>query len=219
MDNTPNLDGTSEQPPNTTSLNDSSSAPTHLQNPYQTTENSPPPIPNGVPAEHTSSDSISATSLSVIPQSNGIPLYPPQQQGLIYNSTPHVSSQSQYAQAPQQAPSIAPRPSLGTLAPMASPSTPTPTPSGPTGGITATRGATPVTAQSANVAQAAPIIPPSGIDGSPTRVYINQKVTPALLEGMKHLATKQPENPLKWLGEYLLRRSEELEAGGTSEAT
>ncbi|KAI1542055.1 Dpy-30 multi-domain protein [Pyrenophora tritici-repentis] len=35
--------------------------------------------------------------------------------------------------------------------------------------------------------------------GSPTRVYLNQHVTPHLLEAMKHLATTEPDKPLKWL--------------------
>ncbi|OAL07465.1 hypothetical protein IQ06DRAFT_289187 [Phaeosphaeriaceae sp. SRC1lsM3a] len=47
--------------------------------------------------------------------------------------------------------------------------------------------------------------------GSPTRVYLNQYVTPHLLEAMKHLATTEPEKPLKWLSEFLAMKSAELE--------
>jgi COMPASS component SDC1 len=47
--------------------------------------------------------------------------------------------------------------------------------------------------------------------GSPTRVYLNQRVTPHLLEAMKHLATAEPEKPLKWLSEFLAMKSEEIE--------
>jgi COMPASS component SDC1 len=47
--------------------------------------------------------------------------------------------------------------------------------------------------------------------GSPTRVYLNQNVTPHLLEAMKHLATTEPEKPLKWLSEFLAMKSAELE--------
>ncbi|KAF1997622.1 hypothetical protein P154DRAFT_622329 [Amniculicola lignicola CBS 123094] len=47
--------------------------------------------------------------------------------------------------------------------------------------------------------------------GSSTRVYLNQNVTPYLLEGMKHLVTSEPEKPLKWLSEYLAMRSLEIE--------
>jgi COMPASS component SDC1 len=47
--------------------------------------------------------------------------------------------------------------------------------------------------------------------GSPTRVYLNQHVTPHLLEAMKHLATTEPEKPLKWLSEFLAGKSREIE--------
>ncbi|KIW07615.1 uncharacterized protein PV09_01565 [Verruconis gallopava] len=56
-------------------------------------------------------------------------------------------------------------------------------------------------------------VPPSQPNphGSPVRVYLNQKVTPYLLEGMKQLAIEEPEKPLKWLAEYLERKSREVE--------
>lgn len=47
--------------------------------------------------------------------------------------------------------------------------------------------------------------------GSPTRVYLNQHVTPHLLEAMKHLATNEPEKPLKFLSEFLAMKSAEIE--------
>ncbi|KAF1839981.1 uncharacterized protein K460DRAFT_371939 [Cucurbitaria berberidis CBS 394.84] len=47
--------------------------------------------------------------------------------------------------------------------------------------------------------------------GSPTRVYLNQHVTPHLLEAMKHLATTEPDKPLKWLSEFLAMKSAEIE--------
>ncbi|KAF2013495.1 hypothetical protein BU24DRAFT_424503 [Aaosphaeria arxii CBS 175.79] len=47
--------------------------------------------------------------------------------------------------------------------------------------------------------------------GSPTRVYLNQNVTPHLLEAMKHLITIEPEKPLKWLSEFLAQKSLEIE--------
>ncbi|USP77207.1 uncharacterized protein yc1106_04481 [Curvularia clavata] len=47
--------------------------------------------------------------------------------------------------------------------------------------------------------------------GSPTRIYLNQHVTPYLLEAMKHLATQEPEKPLKWLSEFLAQKSAEVE--------
>jgi COMPASS component SDC1 len=42
-------------------------------------------------------------------------------------------------------------------------------------------------------------------------VYLNQNVTPHLLEAMKHLATTEPEKPLKWLSEFLAQKSREIE--------
>ncbi|KAK0660972.1 COMPASS component SDC1 [Lasiodiplodia hormozganensis] len=47
--------------------------------------------------------------------------------------------------------------------------------------------------------------------GSPTRVYLNQNVTPHLLEGMKRVALLEPEKPLKWLSDFLAERSKEYE--------
>lgn len=47
------------------------------------------------------------------------------------------------------------------------------------------------------------------IGGSSTRKYLNQFVTPTLLKGMRIIAKDKPENPLKTLGEYLIRESED----------
>ncbi|EEH34653.2 hypothetical protein PAAG_05702 [Paracoccidioides lutzii Pb01] len=46
--------------------------------------------------------------------------------------------------------------------------------------------------------------------GAPARVYMNEKIVPYLLEGMKTLAKEQPSNPLRVLGEYLLQKSSEI---------
>ncbi|KAK9379360.1 uncharacterized protein V2V93DRAFT_373610 [Kockiozyma suomiensis] len=43
--------------------------------------------------------------------------------------------------------------------------------------------------------------------GAPTRRYLNELVTPALLDGMKLIAREQPDNPLEKLALYLLDRS------------
>ncbi|OQE26739.1 hypothetical protein PENSTE_c005G04900 [Penicillium steckii] len=48
--------------------------------------------------------------------------------------------------------------------------------------------------------------------GAPARVYLNEQVVPHLLEGMKTVAKDQPSNPLRVLGEFLLQKSEEVEA-------
>ncbi|EOD50520.1 putative compass complex subunit protein [Neofusicoccum parvum] len=47
--------------------------------------------------------------------------------------------------------------------------------------------------------------------GSATRVYLNQNVTPHLLEGMKRVALLEPEKPLKWLSDFLAEKSREHE--------
>ncbi|KAK9491075.1 hypothetical protein V1508DRAFT_463541 [Lipomyces doorenjongii] len=43
--------------------------------------------------------------------------------------------------------------------------------------------------------------------GAPTRRYLNELITPALLDGVKLVAREQPENPLEVLGKYLIERS------------
>ncbi|KAJ5164804.1 uncharacterized protein N7500_006634 [Penicillium coprophilum] len=47
--------------------------------------------------------------------------------------------------------------------------------------------------------------------GAPARVYLNEKVVPYLLDGMKSVAREQPTNPLRVLGEFLLQKSNEVE--------
>jgi COMPASS component SDC1 len=47
--------------------------------------------------------------------------------------------------------------------------------------------------------------------GGPTRQYLNQYITPHLLEGMKYIAAYEPEKPLLWLSEFLKERSKEVE--------
>ncbi|KAF2482488.1 hypothetical protein BDY17DRAFT_324766 [Neohortaea acidophila] len=47
--------------------------------------------------------------------------------------------------------------------------------------------------------------------GGPTRQYLNQNITPHLLEGMKHIAFYEPEKPLLWLADFLRDRSKEIE--------
>ncbi|KAF7587562.1 COMPASS (complex proteins associated with Set1p) component [Aspergillus hancockii] len=47
--------------------------------------------------------------------------------------------------------------------------------------------------------------------GAPARVYMNEKIVPYLLEGMKNVTKEQPANPLRVLGEYLIQKSNEVE--------
>ncbi|KAJ5709576.1 hypothetical protein N7493_009867 [Penicillium malachiteum] len=50
--------------------------------------------------------------------------------------------------------------------------------------------------------------------GAPARVYLNDKIVPHLLEGMKSVAKDQPANPLRVLGEFLIQKSNEVEGEG-----
>ncbi|KAF5861392.1 COMPASS (complex proteins associated with Set1p)component [Aspergillus alliaceus] len=52
--------------------------------------------------------------------------------------------------------------------------------------------------------------------GAPARVYMNEKIVPYLLEGMKSVTKEQPPNPLRVLGEFLIQKSNEVEGGGKS---
>ncbi|KAG0045608.1 hypothetical protein BGZ83_009209 [Gryganskiella cystojenkinii] len=42
----------------------------------------------------------------------------------------------------------------------------------------------------------------------PVRPYLDQTVLPVLLEGMKQLAKDRPQNPLEYLGHFLLNHSD-----------
>ncbi|RJE26629.1 COMPASS complex subunit Sdc1 [Aspergillus sclerotialis] len=53
--------------------------------------------------------------------------------------------------------------------------------------------------------------------GAPVRTYMNERIVPYLLEGMKSVAKDQPQNPLRVLGEYLIQKSNEIEGGNTGE--
>ncbi|KAL1982669.1 hypothetical protein VTN96DRAFT_1039 [Rasamsonia emersonii] len=55
--------------------------------------------------------------------------------------------------------------------------------------------------------------------GAPARVYMNEKIVPYLLEGMKAVTRDQPPNPLRVLGEFLIQKSNEVESGATSTST
>lgn len=48
------------------------------------------------------------------------------------------------------------------------------------------------------------------VGGSSVRKYLNQNLTPHLLEGLKIIGKNKPEDPLYELAQFLLRRSEEL---------
>jgi COMPASS component SDC1 len=51
---------------------------------------------------------------------------------------------------------------------------------------------------------------PAGVDfntGATTRKWLNEHVTPSLLQGMRLLAKEKPEDPLRVLGEFLISKS------------
>ncbi|OJJ55168.1 hypothetical protein ASPSYDRAFT_117478, partial [Aspergillus sydowii CBS 593.65] len=54
--------------------------------------------------------------------------------------------------------------------------------------------------------------------GAPARVYMNEKIVPYLLEGMKNVTKEQPSNPLRVLGEYLIQKSNEVEGAQSGKA-
>ncbi|KAI9930123.1 hypothetical protein ASPWEDRAFT_167791 [Aspergillus wentii DTO 134E9] len=55
--------------------------------------------------------------------------------------------------------------------------------------------------------------PPLRPGGAPARVYMNERIVPYLLEGMKSVTKEQPANPLRVLGEFLIQKSNEIEGG------
>ncbi|CEP02760.1 Dpy-30 motif [Plasmodiophora brassicae] len=46
--------------------------------------------------------------------------------------------------------------------------------------------------------------PESSLATMPVRAYLDETVVPLLLRGMLELAKKRPENPVEWLGNFLL---------------
>ncbi|KAJ4988045.1 compass complex subunit [Stagonosporopsis vannaccii] len=121
---------------------------------------------------------------------------PPSQTAPQPEAQPEVQSESQPEVQFEVQPGTQPTP---TPAPVSAP-TPTPAPAAP---------ASSRNSPHPTGSQQAPTQPIP--HGSPTRVYLNQHVTPHLLEAMKHLATNEPEKPLKFLSEFLAMKSAEIE--------
>ncbi|KAJ6258644.1 hypothetical protein Dda_6692 [Drechslerella dactyloides] len=100
------------------------------------------------------------------------------------------------------------------------------TPSKPSPPTTMTKENTPVHAMNANASSngKAPTSAAAGHGdsergaGAPVRQYLNEYVTPYLLEGMKILARDQPANPLETLGRYLIQQSQLVEANAAAAA-
>ncbi|QSS61722.1 hypothetical protein I7I51_03899 [Histoplasma capsulatum] len=76
--------------------------------------------------------------------------------------------------------------------------------------VSATSSANTFHLNTSNNASTTPI-PQVRLGGAPARVYLNEKIVPYLLEGMKTLAKEQPSKPLRALGEYLIQKSNEVE--------
>ncbi|KAL4775993.1 hypothetical protein BDW60DRAFT_177392 [Aspergillus nidulans var. acristatus] len=71
---------------------------------------------------------------------------------------------------------------------------------------------------SAHTAAAEPIASTVRPGGAPARVYMNEKIVPYLLEGMKTVTKEQPANPLRVLGEFLIQKSNEVEGSQSGSA-
>ncbi|RKP30249.1 hypothetical protein METBISCDRAFT_23527 [Metschnikowia bicuspidata] len=54
------------------------------------------------------------------------------------------------------------------------------------------------------------------VGGLSVRQYLNNNLTQHLLEGLREVSKNQPEDPLRELGEFLIRRSEELKQDAES---
>ncbi|KAF2857308.1 hypothetical protein K470DRAFT_279386 [Piedraia hortae CBS 480.64] len=123
-------------------------------------------------------------------------------------TTPVYHPPPQNSMPPPQAPPPVAQPQYQQLAPRPTP--PSRTPSAPPA---------PSPSQAPQASQTPQISPGSqtkypskpAAHGGPTRQYINNNVTPHLLEGMKYLAMYEPEKPLKVLAEFLAKRSKEVE--------
>ncbi|KAK0272351.1 hypothetical protein LTR35_012934 [Friedmanniomyces endolithicus] len=69
----------------------------------------------------------------------------------------------------------------------------------------------PATIRASSIPPPPPVRTQTVAYGGPTRQFLNQHITPHLLEGMKYLAMQEPDKPLLWLSEFLRDRSKEVE--------
>ncbi|MCJ1328852.1 hypothetical protein MMC10_005529 [Thelotrema lepadinum] len=110
-----------------------------------------------------------------------------------------IKSEQDTAMTDSIQPSISPNPS----APPA-PTTPTPTNNAST---------MPTRNNAADTPSLGSVMPTQATPhGAPTRRYMNEKITRHLLEGMKRVAIERPRQPLRFLGEFLLERSRQVES-------
>ncbi|ODQ61296.1 hypothetical protein WICANDRAFT_61853 [Wickerhamomyces anomalus NRRL Y-366-8] len=45
------------------------------------------------------------------------------------------------------------------------------------------------------------------VGGAPVRQWLNENVTPTLLQGVRKISTERPQDPLRVLGEFLIKQS------------
>ncbi len=49
--------------------------------------------------------------------------------------------------------------------------------------------------------------PQQNINSLPIRAYLDQTVVPLVLQGMAEIAKERPENPIKYLAEFLMKHA------------
>ncbi|RDW83759.1 DPY30/SDC1 family protein [Aspergillus mulundensis] len=137
-------------------------------------------------------------------------------ESVAYPPTSHPNfNPSSYYTPPDPAPAPHPPPSAGhprslfrtpTPNPNPNPSISTPTPMANENAQMSSSGAG--AAHTPTADSVASTVRPGG---APARVYMNEKIVPYLLEGMKTVTKEQPANPLRVLGEFLIQKSNEVE--------
>ncbi|KAJ4345691.1 uncharacterized protein N0V89_011826 [Didymosphaeria variabile] len=143
------------------------------------------PISNGTPAEDVEMADSAPAQPSAVEQSA-----PTETSAIASESAPAPPSEPQAQPPPVQQQQQPAQPALSAPSPAPAPASSrnSPHPSGP-----------------------AQIPVHATLHGAPTRQYLNQHVTPHLLEAMKHLVTEEPEKPLEFLSKWLAQKSAELE--------
>ncbi len=164
-------------------------------------EPSPNPPATAVEPEAAVTNGLTAHSADVVMADSSVPNE--------VNSLCHIKLPRASHLTPSQQPSLPPTPAAQAPQPTQQQQPPSVQPTPPTPAA-ATAPAT--VSSSRNSPHPVPQAPTQPIPhGSPTRIYLNQHITPHLLEAMKHLATTEPDKPLKWLSEFLAMKSAEIE--------
>jgi COMPASS component SDC1 len=167
------------------------------------------PVANGVAPDATTEMTVDSTAAADITMTDSHDVKTPTCKQLAARNYNETQLESAPAAQPTE-----PQASTADAEPTTAPTTNTPTPApAPANAPTPTPAPAPSSRASphpsAQAQQQPPVHPIP--HGSPTRVYLNQHVTPHLLEAMKHLVTAEPEKPLLWLSEFLAGKSREIE--------